>query len=194
MENEDDQADTSTLPARLEHDVKVFCWRSMGTAAKQCRWAYGRQVFMSDIALSKTSMMFVTQDGEGFSGEWLGQCKKAGDKKDGLELSSHLESGAVYERIRLEKLHYVHRAVSITMDSKGRNFGLLQADPKTSQRILHSTAHPVHPDTSYVISALMCDVQAAGQWRTESRYLEMFIIVVMLFTLYCNVFSLVNVT
>ncbi|KAI7806133.1 putative inhibitor of Bruton tyrosine kinase [Triplophysa rosa] len=113
---------------------KVFCWRSMGTAAKQCRWAYGRQVFMSDIALSKTSMMFVTQDGEGFSGEWLGQCKKAGDKKDGLELSSHLESGAVYERIRLEKLHYVHRAVSITMDSKGRNFGLLQADPKTRYR------------------------------------------------------------
>lgn len=37
----------------------------------------------------------------------------------------------MYERIRLEKLPYVHRAVSITMDSKGRNFGVLQSDPKT---------------------------------------------------------------
>lgn len=36
---------------------------------------------MSDIALSKNSMMFVTQDGEGFSGQWLGQYKKAVDKK-----------------------------------------------------------------------------------------------------------------
>ncbi len=36
---------------------------------------------MSDIALSKNSMMFVTRDGEGFSGQWLGQYKKAVDKK-----------------------------------------------------------------------------------------------------------------
>ncbi len=43
----------------------------------------------------------------------------------------HPDGGGVYERIRLEKLPYVHRAVSITMDSKGRNFGVLQADPKT---------------------------------------------------------------
>uniref|UniRef100_A0A673KEC0 Inhibitor of Bruton tyrosine kinase-like n=1 Tax=Sinocyclocheilus rhinocerous TaxID=307959 RepID=A0A673KEC0_9TELE len=108
----------------LDEAGRVFCWRSMGTSVRPCRWAYGRQVFMSDIALSKNSMMFVTQDGEGFSGQWLGQYKKA--------VSGHPDGGGVYERIRLEKLPYVHRAVSITMDSKGRNFGVLQADPKTS--------------------------------------------------------------
>uniref|UniRef100_A0A671PNE5 Inhibitor of Bruton tyrosine kinase-like n=1 Tax=Sinocyclocheilus anshuiensis TaxID=1608454 RepID=A0A671PNE5_9TELE len=106
----------------LDEAGRVFCWRSMGTSVRQCRWAYGRQVFISDIALSKNSMMFVTQDGEGFSGQWL----------DGMEVSGHSDGGGVYERIRLEKLPYVHRAVSITMDSKGRNFGVLQADPKTS--------------------------------------------------------------
>ncbi|XP_016098244.1 inhibitor of Bruton tyrosine kinase-like [Sinocyclocheilus grahami] len=116
----------------LDEAGRVFCWRSMGTSVRQCRWAYSRQVFMSDIALSKNSMMFVTQDGEGFSGQWLGQYKKAVDKKDGMEVSGHPDGGGVYERIRLEKLPYVHRAVSITMDSKGRNFGVLQADPKTS--------------------------------------------------------------
>uniref|UniRef100_A0A8C1NXU1 Inhibitor of Bruton agammaglobulinemia tyrosine kinase n=1 Tax=Cyprinus carpio TaxID=7962 RepID=A0A8C1NXU1_CYPCA len=120
----------------LDEAGRVFCWRSTGTSVRQCRWAYGRQVFMSDIALSKNSMMFVTQDGEGFSGQWLGQYKKAVDKKgtekiNGIEVSGHPDGGGVYERIRLEKLPYVHRAVSITMDSKGRNFGVLQADPKT---------------------------------------------------------------
>ncbi|XP_050987197.1 inhibitor of Bruton tyrosine kinase isoform X1 [Labeo rohita] len=117
----------------LDEAGRVFCWRSTGTSVRQCRWAYGRQVFMSDIALSKNSMMFVTQDGEGFSGQWLGQYKKSVDKKDGgIEVSGHSDGGGVYERIRLEKVPYVHRAVSITMDSKGRNFGVLQADPKTS--------------------------------------------------------------
>lgn len=116
----------------LDEAGRVFCWRSTGMAVRQCRWAYARQVFMSDIALSKTNMMFVTQDGEGFSGQWLGQYKKAVDKKDGLEVSGSSDSSGVYERIRLEKLHYIHRAVSITMDSKGRNFGVLQSDPKTS--------------------------------------------------------------
>ena len=32
-----------------------------------------------------------------------------------------------------------------------------------SQRILHTTAHPVHAQISYVISALMCDAQTVGQ-------------------------------
>ncbi|KAI4904062.1 hypothetical protein NFI96_033883 [Prochilodus magdalenae] len=113
----------------LDEAGRVFCWRSGGTSVRQCRWAYGRQVFMSDIALGKSKMMFVTQDGEGFSGQWLGEYKKIVDKK---EVCGHSESGGVYERIRLEKLPYIHRAVSITMDSKGRNFGVLQSDPKTS--------------------------------------------------------------
>lgn len=60
---------------------QVFCWRSSGSSVRQCRWAYGRQVFMSDIALSKNSMMFVTQEGEGFSGVWAGEYKKYSEKK-----------------------------------------------------------------------------------------------------------------
>ncbi|XP_034553672.1 inhibitor of Bruton tyrosine kinase [Notolabrus celidotus] len=117
----------------LDEAGRVFCWRSCGSSVRQCRWAYGRQVFMSDIALSKNSMMFVTQEGEGFSGVWAGEYKKYEEKKEvSVEVCGHSDAGTVYERIRLEKLPYVHRAVSITMDSKGRNFGVLQSDPKTS--------------------------------------------------------------
>uniref|UniRef100_A0A8C7CMR7 Inhibitor of Bruton tyrosine kinase n=1 Tax=Oncorhynchus kisutch TaxID=8019 RepID=A0A8C7CMR7_ONCKI len=126
----------------LDEAGRVFCWRSVGGSVRQCRWAYGRQVFMSDIALSRNNMMFVTQEGEGFSGQWHGEYRKSVEKKgdisplcalDGsVEVCGYPEGGTVYERIRLEKLPYVHRAVSITMDSKGRNFGVLQSDPKTS--------------------------------------------------------------
>uniref|UniRef100_A0A3Q2QHR3 Inhibitor of Bruton tyrosine kinase n=1 Tax=Fundulus heteroclitus TaxID=8078 RepID=A0A3Q2QHR3_FUNHE len=117
----------------LDEAGRVFCWRSSGSAVRQCRWAYPRQVFMSDIALSKDGLMFVTPDGEGFSGVWAGECKKFGEKKEvSVEVSGPSDAGTMYERIRLERLPFVHRAVSITMDSKGRNFGVLQADPKTS--------------------------------------------------------------
>uniref|UniRef100_A0A8C7CAK6 Inhibitor of Bruton tyrosine kinase n=1 Tax=Oncorhynchus kisutch TaxID=8019 RepID=A0A8C7CAK6_ONCKI len=117
----------------LDEAGRVFCWRSVGGSVRQCRWAYGRQVFMSDIALSRNNMMFVTQEGEGFSGQWHGEYRKSVEKKGCLSSQHKSEvGGTVYERIRLEKLPYVHRAVSITMDSKGRNFGVLQSDPKTS--------------------------------------------------------------
>uniref|UniRef100_A0A672ZKS7 BTB domain-containing protein n=1 Tax=Sphaeramia orbicularis TaxID=375764 RepID=A0A672ZKS7_9TELE len=123
----------------LDEAGRVFCWRSSGSSVRQCRWAYGRQVFMSDIALSKNGMMFVTQEGEGFSGVWAREYKKYGEKKGeqfrnrgSVEVCGHSDTVTLYERIRLEKLPYVHRAVSITMDSKGRNFGVLQSDPKTS--------------------------------------------------------------
>ncbi|KAL0984669.1 hypothetical protein UPYG_G00144970 [Umbra pygmaea] len=117
----------------LDEAGRVFCWRSQGGLVRQCRWAYARQVFMSDIAMCKNNMMFVTQEGEGFSGQWHGEYRKSLDRKDGsVEVCGHPESRTIYERIRLEKLPFIHRAVSITMDSKGRNFGVLQSDPKTS--------------------------------------------------------------
>ncbi|MFT7800384.1 inhibitor of Bruton tyrosine kinase [Arapaima gigas] len=119
----------------LDEAGRVFCWRSTSSSVKQCRWAFGRQVFMSDVALSKNHMMFVTQEGEGFKGQWLTEHKRSMDKKDtvgGVEQMGHSEGSTLYERIRLERVPFVHRAVSITVDSKGCNFGVLQSDPKTS--------------------------------------------------------------
>lgn len=44
---------------------------------------------MSDIALSKTGMMFVTQEGEGFSGMWAGEYRKYGEKKGEHGIMNH---------------------------------------------------------------------------------------------------------
>uniref|UniRef100_A0A8D0GK01 BTB domain-containing protein n=1 Tax=Sphenodon punctatus TaxID=8508 RepID=A0A8D0GK01_SPHPU len=124
----------------LDEAGRVFCWKSVNNSIKQCRWVYGRQVCMSDVALNKNEIMFVTQDGEAFKGKWLEDGKKNSEKKEVMsslqnssyDVSFHYDTNSVFERIRLEKLAFVHRAVSITTDPNGCNFAVLQSDPKTS--------------------------------------------------------------
>ncbi|XP_047414121.1 inhibitor of Bruton tyrosine kinase isoform X1 [Sciurus carolinensis] len=119
---------------------RVFCWRSVSSSLKQCRWAYPRQVFISDIALNRNEILFVTQDGEGFRGKWFEEKRKSSEKKDILSNLHNTSSdgsyvsdiNSVYERIRLEKLTFAHRAVSVSTDPSGCNFAILQSDPKTS--------------------------------------------------------------
>lgn len=43
----------------------------------------------------------------------------------------HTDTHSVYERISLQKLPFVHRAVNVTSDPNGCNFAVLQSDPKT---------------------------------------------------------------
>ncbi|XP_017933565.2 inhibitor of Bruton tyrosine kinase isoform X1 [Manacus vitellinus] len=125
----------------LDEAGRVFCWKSSNNSMKQCRWVYGRQVFMSDVALNGNEIMFVTQDGEAFTGKWLEEGKKISEKKAELvsslqnssyDVSCEHDANSVYERIRLQKLTFVHRAVSIATDPSGCNFAVLQSDPKTS--------------------------------------------------------------
>uniref|UniRef100_A0A8C3KCX4 Inhibitor of Bruton tyrosine kinase n=1 Tax=Calidris pygmaea TaxID=425635 RepID=A0A8C3KCX4_9CHAR len=123
----------------LDEAGRVFCWKSSNNSMKQCRWVYGRQVFMSDVALNRNEIMFVTQDGEAFTGKWLEEGKKMSEKKELLsslpnsscDVSCEHDTNSVYERIRLQKLTFVHRAVSIATDPNGCNFAVLQSDPKT---------------------------------------------------------------
>nr|XP_028578683.1 inhibitor of Bruton tyrosine kinase isoform X1 [Podarcis muralis] len=123
----------------LDQAGRVFCWKSANNPLKQCRWMYGRQVYMSDISLNRNEIMFVTQDGEAFKGKWM-EGNKNSEKKSEIvtnvqnsstEVSS-CDTNNVYERIRLEKLAFVHRAVNVTTDPNGCNFAVLQSDPKTS--------------------------------------------------------------
>lgn len=47
------------------------------------------------------------------------------------DVSCVSDINSVYERIRLEKLTFAHRAVSVSTDPSGCNFAILQSDPKT---------------------------------------------------------------
>ncbi|XP_070788981.1 inhibitor of Bruton tyrosine kinase isoform X3 [Pituophis catenifer annectens] len=122
----------------LDQAGRVLCWKSANSPMKQCRWIYGRQVYMSDVFLNRNEIMFVTQDGEAFKGKWM-DGNRHSEKRDMVsnlqnsssDISSY-DANNTYERIQLEKLAFVHRAVSITTDPNGYNFAVLQSDPKTS--------------------------------------------------------------
>lgn len=124
----------------MDGSGRVLCWKSVNGSLKQCRWAYPRQVFISDIALNKNEAFFVTQDGEGFRGKWFDEKRKNSEKKAEILSNLHNSSdtscisdiNSVYERIRLEKLTFTHRAISVSTDPSGCNFALLQSDPKAS--------------------------------------------------------------
>ncbi|XP_042299437.1 inhibitor of Bruton tyrosine kinase-like isoform X1 [Sceloporus undulatus] len=137
----------------LDQAGRVFCWKSANSPMKQCRWMYGRQVYMSDISLNRNEMMFVTQDGEVFKGKWVDGNKNSGKKAEivsNLQNSSNditsYDTNNVYERIRLEKLAFVHRAVSVTTDPSGCNFAVLQSDPKTSLYEIPSVSMSSFPE------------------------------------------------
>ncbi|KAM6185438.1 inhibitor of Bruton tyrosine kinase [Rhynchocyon petersi] len=125
----------------MDEAGRVFCWRSVNSSLKQCRWAYPRQVFISDIALNRNEILLVTRDGEGFKGKWFEEKRKSSEKKAEIlpnlhnsssDMSCVSEINSIYERIRLEKLSFAHRAVSVSTDPSGCNFAILQSDPKTS--------------------------------------------------------------
>uniref|UniRef100_A0A8B9ZF94 Inhibitor of Bruton tyrosine kinase n=1 Tax=Anas platyrhynchos TaxID=8839 RepID=A0A8B9ZF94_ANAPL len=96
----------------LDEAGRVSC---SNNSMKQCRWVYGRQ----------NEMMFVTQDGEL-------RLSNLNPQNASCETPSSSETNSVYERIRLQKLTFVHRAVSVATDPNGCNFAVLQSDPKTS--------------------------------------------------------------
>uniref|UniRef100_A0A8B9SYT5 Inhibitor of Bruton tyrosine kinase n=1 Tax=Anas platyrhynchos TaxID=8839 RepID=A0A8B9SYT5_ANAPL len=98
----------------LDEAGRVSCVQS-NNSMKQCRWVYGRQ----------NEMMFVTQDGEL-------RLSNLNPQNASCETPSSSETNSVYERIRLQKLTFVHRAVSVATDPNGCNFAVLQSDPKTS--------------------------------------------------------------
>uniref|UniRef100_G1KTS1 Inhibitor of Bruton tyrosine kinase n=1 Tax=Anolis carolinensis TaxID=28377 RepID=G1KTS1_ANOCA len=70
----------------LDQAGRVFCWKSANNPMKQCRWIYGRQVYMSDISLNRNEMMFITQDGDAFKGKWVDGNKNS-EKKGHIHLS-----------------------------------------------------------------------------------------------------------
>ncbi|XP_044277388.1 inhibitor of Bruton tyrosine kinase [Varanus komodoensis] len=102
-------------------------------------------VYIKQVVLCKFHSVFLSQKGQVYTcGHGQGGRLGHGDEQTCLltEIVTNLqnpsnddssyETNNVYERIRLEKLAFVHRAVSVTSDHNGCNFAVLQSDPKTS--------------------------------------------------------------
>ena len=73
------------------------------------------------------------QEYRGSAGEYQAdeQARVARLNNSSPDVSCVSDINSVYERIRLEKLTFAHRAVSVSTDPSGCNFAVLQSDPKT---------------------------------------------------------------
>nr|XP_005008728.1 LOW QUALITY PROTEIN: inhibitor of Bruton tyrosine kinase [Cavia porcellus] len=112
------------------------------TAPRQVSALHHKDITLSLVAASDGATVCVTTRGDIYLLADY-QCKKMASKYVYFYILSNLhnsssdvscvsDTNSVYERIRLEKLTFAHRAVSVSTDPSGCNFAILQSDPKTS--------------------------------------------------------------
>ncbi|XP_041107151.1 inhibitor of Bruton tyrosine kinase isoform X2 [Polyodon spathula] len=135
----------------LDEAGRVFCWKSSSGSVKQCRWAYGRQVFMSDIALSKSGMMFITMEGEGFSGQWVADSKKIPDKRD--DRTSLVNTAVTF--CHTESSTILYEIPSVSSSSFSKDFHSLLAETDETDNIHDVTLqvdNRIFPAHKYILS------------------------------------------
>ncbi|XP_038047379.1 inhibitor of Bruton tyrosine kinase-like [Patiria miniata] len=130
----------------LKQSGQVYNWRSSSRTLRRCTWTRKRQIFMSDVALSRQGVLFCTEEGEAFHGRFLGRKPSS---------SSHIKDSSPHpafpppprdttqskdwscdheemDRVSLNRLPVIHRAIRVACGPNGLNFAVLQADPKAS--------------------------------------------------------------
>ncbi|XP_022089803.1 inhibitor of Bruton tyrosine kinase-like [Acanthaster planci] len=128
----------------LNQSGQVHNWRSSSRALRRCAWTRKRQVFMADVALSRQGVLFCTEEGEAFSGRFLGKKSSSSSHgKDSSQASPRASRDNVHsrdwpedpeemDRVSLNRVPAVHRAVRVACSPNGLDFAVLQADPKAS--------------------------------------------------------------
>ena len=47
--------------------LQVFLWRALDPVAKRCAWSTKRSLHITDLSLTLHNLVFITQDGDGFT-------------------------------------------------------------------------------------------------------------------------------
>ncbi|CAL1542688.1 unnamed protein product [Lymnaea stagnalis] len=124
---------------------QLFLWWSSSPSLKRCQFGLKRQLWVSDVAVTSTSLILSTNRGEAFMGylpnKKLAAVTKDPDVKHSKDFPKDCGDGFSQprlldlllkdevEEISVRRLPFVHRAVLVSADKKGRNFSVLQALP-----------------------------------------------------------------
>lgn len=88
------------------------------------------------------------------------------------DVSCVSEINSVYERIRLEKLTFAHRAVSVSTDPSGCNFAILQSDPKTRYTYIYLISFLEGTVTGF--SFIFSSFWSKFNWKTIAKSYRLF--------------------
>ncbi|XP_072018239.1 LOW QUALITY PROTEIN: inhibitor of Bruton tyrosine kinase-like [Amphiura filiformis] len=138
----------------LQKSGRIHSWRGRDRVLKTCQWTRKRQIFISDVALSRQGLLLATEDGEGYMGYFTKKSETSARRESSaqsppptrpLSASSPPPPGSEdafifagpvekeeYETVHLERLPSTFRATGVSCDQQGRNFAVLQSDPRTS--------------------------------------------------------------
>lgn len=128
----------------LTKSGKIFLWRESYPHLRRCIFNIGRQLFITDLQITHSMISFITNDGEGFQGNFIFPNTSTSAEATVLAAPSICNSKSTLmvsslhsllnkdecDLIRIKRLHSIHRAVQITSDSQGKNFAVLQSHPK----------------------------------------------------------------
>ncbi|XP_013776392.1 inhibitor of Bruton tyrosine kinase-like [Limulus polyphemus] len=128
----------------LTKSGKIYIWKESALALTRCLFTIGRQLLISDVQVNHFNIAMVTKDGEAFLGNIIGgreRQRKTSESSTTNVVGTKVNNSSTplvqllekeeCELVRVKRLPHVHRAVSISCDSKGRNFAVLQSHPKT---------------------------------------------------------------
>ncbi|XP_039275815.1 inhibitor of Bruton tyrosine kinase [Nilaparvata lugens] len=100
----------------LTSDGKIHVWQETSTQLEQCTFNLQRRLIIKDVCLSRNIILFSTDDGNGFIGNFTTNNKLKGSDTPYIEI---------------QRLPHLHRTTSITCDPKGRNFAAVQIHPRS---------------------------------------------------------------
>uniref|UniRef100_A0A2L2YAE7 Inhibitor of Bruton tyrosine kinase n=1 Tax=Parasteatoda tepidariorum TaxID=114398 RepID=A0A2L2YAE7_PARTP len=126
----------------LANSGKVYLWRQSDPYLRRCIFTSQKEILVSDIHINHYSVGLISTKNEGYLGQIVPfKGKRAAPPPSTLHppsnFSNRASSGLVIlldtddcHFIKPKKLPNIYRATSITSDSKGRNFAVLQSNPK----------------------------------------------------------------
>ncbi|CAL1279292.1 unnamed protein product [Larinioides sclopetarius] len=126
----------------LTKSGKVYLWRQTDPYLRRCLFTSPKELIFSDIHINHYSIGLITNNNEGYIGTIVNF-----KGKRSAPPSSTLHTPTLYNKqastgltvlldpddchfIKAKKLPNIYRGTSITSDSKGRNFAVLQTNPK----------------------------------------------------------------
>lgn len=115
--------------AALTNTGNLFLWQESDPVLRRCVFSLNRSLIVKQVTLNINNILMVTNDGEAFSGQVKPRKKKPVMER--LEKNSKSDFHKFVSRdecvnVKLEKIVRVHRAVCISSDPKGQNFGIVQ--------------------------------------------------------------------
>ncbi|KAF5293017.1 hypothetical protein FQA39_LY13786 [Lamprigera yunnana] len=109
----------------VSHDGNLYLWQNSVPQFARCIFSINRSFNIRNVALNMNEILFITNEGEAFSG--VIKFRKTQEIDNSVQLQKNgFRSGHL---VKITKIPNVHRAVSIHTDPKGRNFAVIQVRP-----------------------------------------------------------------